>query len=580
MAGVRGYSQPVSDDSGAGLRFPDGPKLELDQLIDQLVERAQDVKRAQGRLRKLVAAIDVITGELGIEAVLQHIVEAAVTLVGARYGALGVIGNDGGLERFIHVGIDPVKVDEIGPLPAGKGLLGALISDPNPIRLPQLSADERSSGFPAHHPPMDSFLGAPIRVRGEVFGNIYLTESDRGEFTAEDEELVRALAVTAGTAISNARLFDESRRQQRWLGASAKISARLMADSGEEPLRMIARRAHEVAEADRVVVMLRVPETDDVIVEAAVGDDADDLVGHRFSMSNTISGEAITTGEPILLRSGADASAGVTHLAVVSDGPIMVVPLVGTGRPIGALSLTRGAGRLAFTAADLAMTTAFANHASVAVELSAARADQQRVALLEDRDRIARDLHDHVIQQLFSTGLSLESVAARLGSSEPAAEKIRALVGDLDGTIRQIRTSIFELRGPLGGGSNTGLRSGVLDLVAELAAGLGFTPSVTFTGPVDSEIAPELADDVVACIREALTNIVKYAKAHAVIVEVGVDGGYLTVRVCDDGIGVGDTSRRSGLANLLSRAERWDGSCDVTARPTGGTELSWKAPVS
>ena len=570
----------MTDDSAAGLQFPDGPKLELDQLIDQLVERAHDVKRAQGRLRKLVAAIDIITGELGIEAVLQHIVEAAVVLVGARYGALGVIGGDGQLERFIHVGIDSSDVDDIGPLPTGKGLLGAVIFDPNPIRLPRLSADERSSGFPAHHPPMDSFLGAPIRVRGEVFGNIYLTESDRGEFSAEDEELVRALAVTAGTAISNARLFDESRRQQRWLGASAEISARLMADAGEQPLRMIARRAHEVAEADRVVVMLRVPDTDDVIVEAAVGDDADELAGHRFAMSATISGEAIETGEPILLRSGADANAGITQLEVATGGPIMVVPLVGTGRPVGALSLTRRAGKSAFTAADLAMTTAFANHASVAVELSAVRADQQRVALLEDRDRIARDLHDHVIQQLFSTGLSLEGVAARLVSNDAAAEKIRTLVGDLDGTIRQIRTSIFELRGPLAGAGATGVRSRVLDLVAELAAGLGFAPSVSFVGPVDSDIGGELGDDVVACVREALTNVVKYAQAHSVTVEVSSKGGQATVQVCDDGIGITDTARRSGLANLRSRAERWAGSFDVLARPAGGTELVWKAPVS
>ena len=570
----------MADDSASGLSFPDGPKLELDQLIDQLVERAHDVKRAQGRLRRLVAAIDVVTGELGIESVLLHVIEAAAGLAGARYGALGVIGSDGNLEQFIHTGLDPDTVDRIGALPTGKGLLGALITDPHAIRLADLSEDARSSGFPPHHPSMSSFLGAPIRVGGEVYGNIYLTESERGEFSAEDEELVRAFAVTAGSAIANARLYEESNRQQRWLTASAEISGRLIANSGEDPLRMIARRAHDASNADFVSLALRVPDAGDFVVEVAVGANADELIGRRFALSDSIIGVVIDSAEPILLRSMSEAPPDrVSHVSSALDlGPLMIVPLVGSSEPSGALSIARRAGRAPFTAADLAMTIGFANHASLALELAEARTDQQRVALLEDRDRIARDLHDHVIQQLFSTGLSLEGLASRLRPDDAVGAKMRDLVANLDTTIRQIRTSIFELRGSLATPSD-GVRSRILSVAGELTAALRFSPSVTFAGAIDADVSDGLADEVVACVRESLTNVAKHAHAKSVLVDVSVAAGEVTVRVCDDGGGISDTARRSGLANLRTRAEVRGGTLTVTAGPAGGTDLIWKAPL-
>ena len=219
----------------ASLHFPDVPKLELDELIDQLVERAEGVRRAQGRLRALLHAIETVTGDLSLEVVLRNIVQAACELAGARYGALGVIGPDGLLEQFIHHGMDEQTAAQIGSLPQGKGLLGALITDPQPIRLVHMDDDGRSAGFPLGHPPMDSFLGVPLRVRDEVFGNLYLTDSDKGEFSAEDEELVVALALAAGTAISNARLYAESRLQQRWLNASVEIGARLLSAERRGP---------------------------------------------------------------------------------------------------------------------------------------------------------------------------------------------------------------------------------------------------------------------------------------------------------------------------------------------------------
>ena len=568
----------MSPDSSASLSFPDEPKLELDQLIDQLMVRAQGVKRAQGRLRGLLRAIELVTGSPGLDAVLEHAVQAACALAGARYGALGVIAHDGGLEQFIHVGVDDEVVERIGHLPQGKGLLGALITVPRPIRLRHIAEDPRSSGFPVGHPPMDSFLGVPIRVRGEVFGNLYLTESEAGQFTAEDQELVRSLAVTAGTAISHARLYQESRLQQRWLGASAEISAQLLAVSGEDPLRMIARRASEIAEADMVTVGLLTPDGAEVLVEVAVGVGAEDLLGQRFRLAETLAGQAIEDGVPLLLRSAGEGGARPSHLGVVIDaGPVMVIPLVGTGKVLGALSIGRVSGRAVFTTADLSMATGFANHASVALELAAARADQQRVVLLEDRDRIARDLHDHVIQQLFAIGLSVQSVATLIGPDEVAGQKLQARVADIDRTIRQIRTSIFELRGPLAAGPQ-GLRQCLLQIAGDLTPALGFAPRVAFAGVVDAAVSGQVADDVAACVREALANVAKHAHAGSVDVEVTVAAGEVGVSISDDGVGISGSAQLSGLANLRARAEHRGGTFELVSS-AAGTQLSWKAPI-
>ena len=254
----------------AALGFVDAPRLELDQLLIQLVERAEDVIAAQGRLRGLLAANKMIIGDLTLPVVLRRIVEAARQLVRARYGALGVLAPGGGLEEFIHVGIDDETARLIGPLPSGKGLLGALIDDPRPVRLRDMSADIRSSGFPPHHPPMSSFLGVPITVRDVVFGNLYLTEAVSGEFSTEDEELVTALAATAGVAIENARLFEKARLRQNWLQASTQVTRQLLSVEGEDPLQLIARRVRQVADADLVTVVL--PTADDMLrVEVAAG---------------------------------------------------------------------------------------------------------------------------------------------------------------------------------------------------------------------------------------------------------------------------------------------------------------------
>jgi signal transduction histidine kinase len=565
----------------------EGPRLELDELLAQLVSRAQDVQGSQSRLRGLLRANQMIVSDLALPMVLRRIVEAACELVHAPYGALGVIASGGGLQQFIHVGMDEETVARIGHLPEGKGLLGALMDDPRPIRLQVMSDDPRSVGFPAHHPPMGSFLGVPIRVRDEIYGNLYLTGHD-GEVTAEDEELVLSLAASAGVAIENARLFEESRRRQQWLQASTEITRQLLSDEGEEPLRLIARRLQQIAGADAINVVLPTPDGQRLMVEVATGAGAEELAAQSYPIGNTVSQLVLDSGQPVLIDDLTGQQQTVHLSEVVAVGPLMVLPLVGTQRVRGALVVGRLHGRPLFSTADLEMATMFANHAAIAVELADARADQQRMALLEDRDRIARDLHDHVIQRLFGAGLTIESVAAGL-DADPRAQRLTRAVSDIDDTIRQIRTSIFQLRGPLGPELGT-VRVRLLEVVEDVATQLGFVPEVSFAGPVESMIAPEVADDLLAVVRETLTNIARHAGANwaRICLEIPAAGDQLLLEVIDDGIGIGSATRRSGLANLAQRAELYGGSM-VLGSPAakhdlpadkGGTSLRWTIPLS
>ena len=570
------------DDSGR-LVFPDAPRLELDELLTQIIVRAEEVLATQGRLRGLLAANRTITADLTLPTVLRRIVEAGCQLVRARYGALGVLAPDGGLAEFVHVGLDEGTVARIGHLPEGKGLLGALIDDPRTIRLRSIEDDSRSVGFPPHHPPMTSFLGVPVLVRGKVFGNLYLTERiDGGEFTADDEELVAALAATAGVAIENARLYEQSQRRQDWLQASAKITRQLLSAEGEEPLQLIAREARQIADADVVTVVLPTESRERMMVEVAAGRAADELTGMSYPIEHTLTGLALSSGHPVLVGD-ADDSDYDSHLSeVLPVGPVMVLPLMGTVDTRGALVIARLRGRNRFDDADLDMATTFANHAAVALELADGRENQQRMILLEDRDRIARDLHDHVIQRLFAAGLAVESVAARPGSDETSL-RLRRVVTELDETIRQIRTSIFQLRGPMTAEVGT-TRSAVLSVVSELEPVLGFEPRVTFAGPVDLAAPDASVDDLIAALREALTNVARHAKARCVDVAVEATTDSLVLEVTDDGVGIGEGSRWSGLANLRARAEHHGGTFTIgpIVEPPDyrqGTLLRWTIPL-
>jgi two-component system, NarL family, sensor histidine kinase DevS len=559
------------------------PRLALDDLLAQLVEHADDIQLAHQRLRGLVAANRMIIGDLNLPAVLHRIVSAACQLVGARYGALGVISPTGdSLQSFITVGLDEEESADIGDLPKGRGLLGALIDNPRPIRLACLGDDSRSAGFPVNHPPMSSFLGVPIAVRDEVFGNLYLTESTRGEFSADDEEVALSLAATAGVAIENARLFEQAERRQRWLQASVEITTQLLSSDGDEPLQLIAHEARDIAAADIVTVVLPLPHSAHLMVEVVAARQPTELAGYQFPPESTLSGQAITSGLPVMIDDAAHQTAVSMHLSTALEvGPVMAVPLSTSNGVRGALVVGRVVGGQPFDAEDLDMATTFANHAAVALELADARNNEQRILLLEDRDRIARDLHDHVIQRLFAAGLSLDGLMGSVGS--PADKRIGAVVDEIDETIRQIRTSIFELRGNLGPTIGS-VRTELLGVIAEVRPLLPAEPQVSFVGPVDSVISDHVAEDLLAVLREALTNIARHADAESVQIKLSASTSQAELVIADNGVGLGTTTRRSGLANLRQRAELRGGSMtiDSPADPMSekpGTRLHWTVPL-
>ncbi|MCX6394904.1 MAG: GAF domain-containing protein [Propionibacteriales bacterium] len=568
----------ASDESGAADPNLVGPALELDELLSQLIDRATDVRSAHERMRGLLKANLSIIGNLALEVVLRSIVEAACELLEARYGALGVLSPDGhGLEQFIHVGIDAESVARIGDLPQGKGVLGALIEDPVPIRLHELSEDLRSVGFPDNHPPMHTFLGVPITIRGEVFGNLYLTERISGDFSAEDVELASALAATAAVVIDNARLFEDARRRQEWLSASAEVSVAIATATGDEPLRTVAERVHRLARADVVTVVLPESGHERLEVAVAVGLDSDRLTGSSYSLAGTLTEQVLDTGKPSMVAGlePDDGSVNLRHTLPV--GPVMVLPLAGPDGVRGALVVGRLTPGRPFSESELEMATTFANQAALALELAESRERQERMQLFEERDRIARDLHDHVIQQLFAAGLTLQGISMGLGDPVEAA-RISAVVDSLDQAIQQIRNSIFELKDHVGP-QGTGIRGAVLDIVSELSAPLGFEPEVRFAGPVDTIVDSGLAEDITAVVREALTNVARHARASAVQVSLVASSERVELRIADNGRGLQESDRRSGLDNMATRALRHDGTFATTAQPEGtGTVLLWAVP--
>ena len=560
-------------DAAGGMGFPDVPRLELDQLLVQLMGRADDVLATQGRLRGLLRANALVAGELSLPVVLRQIVAAARDLLGARYAALGVLGRDGELEQFVHAGMDDELVARLGDLPRGRGILGLLISDPVPIRLPDLSAHPASAGFPPGHPPMTGFLGVPVRIGEEIFGNLYLTEHSRGgEFTADDEELAIALAAAAGAAIANARRFTESEQRRRWLNASAELTPRLLSGAARLPHALIAEYAAAAAEADFAALTL--PQgPDQVIVAGVTGGLTEGIMNRVAPLADSLTGQAISTGKPCLVTDDRCQSAAAALGA--DTGPLVVVPLAAGEHVRGALMLGRLATRPGFTETDLDMAASFAGHAAVAMELAQARIDQLILAQAEDHDRIAGDLHDHVIQELFALGMRLEGHAAR--SDPVGAARINGYVDTLDEVIKKIRTSIFGLQQPRRG--PVGLSARLMEIIEEHTPQLGFTASIGFAGPLDPGPGETLAHDILAVTREALSNCARHAHATAVSISLVLADGLITLDIIDNGRGLGTPARSSGLSSMRRRAERNGGTFQLSTPVSGGTHLSWTARV-
>ncbi|KOG31876.1 MULTISPECIES: GAF domain-containing protein [Streptomyces] len=559
------------------------PRLRLDELLDELRVRIDEARGTRDRLSGLLEAVMAVGRELDLPQVLRDIVEAAVIVVDAEYGALGVIGDDSRLSAFVPIGIGDDLRAQIGDLPSGHGLLGELIRNPQPLRLSELSEHSASYGFPPHHPPMHSFLGVPIRVRDEVFGNLYLTEK-RGaaDFDAEDEAVVTTLAVAAGIAIENARLYEEGRVRQRWLAASSDFISALLSGAEEtEVLGGMLEQAVDIAGADMGVFYLVGP-GGELRGSLARGEGSE---AHRGVVLPNSEGTLV---EAALAQDGLVTVADVENeprITVQSErwkgfGPAVAVTVGIKERLSGVLILARRHGRPPFTAAEVTALPGFAGQAALALELADRRRDAEQVSLLEDRDRIARDLHDFAIQRLFATGMTLQS-ARRFVEHPEAVDRLTRAIDDLDATIKIIRSTIFGLREHDSPGVTPKLRHRVVKAVDSAASELGFAPALRMEGLIDTDVPPQAAEEVLAVLGEALTNVARHARARSAEVSVVADDGVLVVTVGDDGVGIPHGGSRSGLRNLAERAELLGGTLSVHARaePGSGTVLEWRIPL-
>jgi signal transduction histidine kinase len=545
------------------------------------------------RDRGLFTAVVSVAAGLELGATLRRIVQAAVELVDATYGALGVIDPDGRLGEFVHVGIDRDIAHGIGDLPSGEGILGLLIHHPVPIRLEDLSHHPSSVGFPPGHPQMRSFLGVPVRVRGEVFGNLYLTEKRTGTgFTSEDERTVMALAAAAAVAIENARLYERTKQRELWQESVADIAnAVLEGSETDEVLALIANRARALTSADVAFVALP-DENGHLAVEIVDGRDDQrgtvdagpllDIISDWDaqhvpvdSLSHTVFSDGVSRIEP--------AADGVLNLRTEEShfGPAIVTPLSTADRVLGVLALIWADEHSRVPRDVLDLAGSFGSQAAVTLVLAEARREHERLAVYEDRDRIARDLHDLVIQRLFATGMMLQGTTRIDDVPEAAAERVSRAVDELDETIKEIRQTIFALHEPVEGPTSSA-RGRVLRETSQSAALLGFEPSVRFAGPVDSMLTTEAADHLVAALREALTNAAKHADARRVEVVVMVEHGDVVLVVTDDGVGIDEEGpgRRSGVANIASRSQDLGGNCRLErVSDAGGTRLTWRVPI-
>ncbi len=501
---------------------------------------------------------------------LERIVSTACVLVGARYGAVGVIGPHGRLIEFVTQGIDEEARRLIGHLPTGHGVLGLLIEDPRPLRLHELGDHPRSVGFPDHHPPMRGFLGVPVRIRDEVFGNLYLTEKT-GEgpgphdFTQNDEEVAVALASAAGIAVENARLYSQSRQRETWLeGAAASIPAVTQSRDEGAALESVAEAAWRAAGSDAILLLRagQAPQGDatgDGLLEPLAARGVSDLVD--LDLLHHHATRAVERRETTIIEGAPDTMAAILH------------PLLGVERCHGVIALV-WAEPTTLPPVDIGLLRTFGEQVSLALDVADAQRDRARLAVLEDRDRIARDLHDLVIQRLFAVGLSVQSVA-RGAVPEGLRDRLDQVVDDLDGTIKDVRSTIFRLRTRPG---QQGLRGQVDDEVVAAGEALGFMPRLHLAGPL-STIPPELAEDVVAVVREGLSNVVRHAGASSATVELSA-GDRLRIVISDDGVGPPTRDGRgNGLPNLAQRAVDRGGAVNVGASPMGGTSLEWSVPI-
>jgi signal transduction histidine kinase len=549
-------------------------QLRLRELLMEVQDRVEQIVEGRDRLDGLLEAMLVVTSGLELDATLRTIVHTAIELVDAEFGALGVRGHDHELVEFIYEGIDEQMRQQIGHLPEGRGVLGVLIDDPKPIRLENISNHAASVGFPPNHPPMRTFLGVPVRIRDEVFGNLYLTEKANGQpFSEDDEVLVQALAAAAGIAIDNARLYQKSKTRQSWIEATRDIGTELL--SGTDParvFRLVADESRSLSGAEQTFVAVPVDpdvptsEIDQLVVAATAGDGP-------ASALNTIPVEGTLVGEAFVQRLPGRFDRFDLAASETAAGPALVLPLRATDAVAGVLVALRPAGAQPFNSEELDMMAAFADQAALAWQLASTQRQTRELSILTDRDRIARDLHDHVIQRLFAVGLALQGTIPRARVPE-VQQRLTDCVDDLQEVIQEIRTAIFDLHGSSSG--TTRLRQRVDEAIAQFASPELRTTS-QFVGPL-SVVDVTLADHAEAVVREAVSNAIRHGKATTLSVSVTVEDD-LVIEVVDNGSGISGEITGSGLANLQKRAQEVGGSFAIESVANHGTTLRWSAPL-
>jgi signal transduction histidine kinase len=552
--------------------------MDLSELIAEVQERLTSMARMQAQVQNLLDAFLSVSTGLDLPSTLRRIVESACDLVDARYGALGVLRQGGGgLAAFIHVGIDEALAATMGHLPEGKGVLGQLISEPHPLRIPDLGQHPSSVGFPPHHPPMKTFLGVPVLVRGEVFGNLYMTEKRHGQFTAEDEAVLTALAGAAGIAVHNARLYEESEIRRRWLAAVADVRAVLLeTPSAADALTLIAERIAGLTEADATWLFMGPhPETGAYTMSAQSGKGLNDLTDERFAPGDSPVLDALDQADGVVTMdlSGMAYESRNPH---IDWGPCIAIPLRGTHSDNAVVIAARKVGADPFDPSITPLVKAFADQASVALDMAARQRLARQLDVYEDRDRIARDLHDHVIQRVFAAGLALQAVLPRVDDAQ-ARSRVGFVVRQLDDTVRDIRTTIFDLKTTADADAGGSVRRRLLDIVNETADGI-LEPTVRMSGAIDTLVTGELAADVEAVVREGVSNAARHSGGGHVTVTLDV-ADEVVVEIVDDGRGIDPQAARSGLRNLEQRAGGHGGQSAVEVVRDGGTRLRWSAPL-
>jgi signal transduction histidine kinase len=548
-------------------------------------ESVETITPSDSRLRALLDAGLAVAAELSLDALLQRLVEVAAELVGARFAALGVIDQGGSaLERFVTTGIDGETHAAIGDLPRGRGILGVLIRDATPLRLHDLMDDPRAVGFPEHHPPMHSFLGVPILLRGVAYGNLYLTEKRGGDFTAEDQELLSLLAAEAAVAIENARLFEAATRWSRQLESLNEVGVALATETElDRLLDLIARRLRELLDA-RVVAVLLPQGTDELRVAAVAGDEATDLLGHTLSRARSKSGRVLDARRSERVDSVIDdleVDREMTRLLGARTG--LWVPLVARDRAIGVIEAHDRRGPDArFSDADVRLAETFATRAAVAVELSEriARDALQRVVDAQEleRRRLARELHDETGQALTSILLGLKGLdeGLRDEDSRTAVGELRELVV---ATLQDVRRLAVELRPRAL--DDFGLVAALERLTESFQEQTGI--AVDFEAPLSGERLPsDVETALYRIVQESLTNVVKHAQAGRVSIVLSRKGGSVSAVIEDDGQGFdrSDVRREGfGLVGMRERLTLLDGRLRIESGAGAGTTIAVEVPL-